>query len=192
MNCEITILKRQPLYYGFSEITLATSSHASALPGQYVLLEHIPTYIMWATSEALSFIVADEIANKEIIKMGPLQGEGLPAPNKVDFNLLIAQDALNATLFYLKKYRTHFTGLVFIGSDSLFPFKACPSRLLIEDIPPDVIAALPLLEDWGIPHRLANAHFIPGCYEGNAEDLARQWEKQNPSSIINKIILHSL
>jgi dihydroorotate dehydrogenase electron transfer subunit len=32
-----------------------------------------------------------------------------------------------------------------------------------------------LLEDWGIPNRLASLQGYPGCYEGYITDLARTW-----------------
>ncbi|UCC57166.1 MAG: dihydroorotate dehydrogenase electron transfer subunit, partial [Gammaproteobacteria bacterium] len=38
-----------------------------------------------------------------------------------------------------------------------------------------VIAAMPLLDDWGVPNRLASLQGYPGCYEGYITDLARSW-----------------
>ena len=42
-------------------------------------------------------------------------------------------------------------------------------------IPDGVIAAMPLLEDWGIPCRLASLQGYPGCYDGYITELARGW-----------------
>mgnify|MGYP001764352020 CR=1 FL=1 len=41
-------------------------------------------------------------------------------------------------------------------------------------MPPGTIAAIPLLEDWRIPSRLACATERPGCFEGDALALARR------------------
>jgi dihydroorotate dehydrogenase electron transfer subunit len=65
--------------------------------------------------------------------------------------------------------------LVLMGSEIPFPFPARPSGILVRGIPPECIAAMPLLDDWGIPSRLASLKGYPGCYEGYVTDLARQW-----------------
>jgi dihydroorotate dehydrogenase electron transfer subunit len=64
---------------------------------------------------------------------------------------------------------------VVMGSEVPFPFKAQPSRFLLAGIPEGVIAAMPLLEDWGIPSRLTSLQGYPGCHEGYVTDLARSW-----------------
>ena len=38
-----------------------------------------------------------------------------------------------------------------------------------------VIAAMPLLEDWGVPSRLASLQGYAGCYDGYITELARSW-----------------
>ncbi len=65
--------------------------------------------------------------------------------------------------------------LVLMGSEVPFPFSARPSTIMLPGVPPDVIAAMPLLEDWHIASRLASLAGLPGCYEGYVTDLARQW-----------------
>lgn len=65
--------------------------------------------------------------------------------------------------------------LVLMGSEVPFPFQAQPSRILVPGAPEGVIAAMPLLEDWGVPSRLASLQGYPGCFEGYITDLARAW-----------------
>lgn len=65
--------------------------------------------------------------------------------------------------------------LVLMGSEVPFPFSARPSTIMLPGVPPDVIAAMPLLEDWHIASRLASLAGWPGCYAGYVTDLARQW-----------------
>ena len=65
--------------------------------------------------------------------------------------------------------------VVLMGSEVPFPFNAQPSRFLLPGMPEGIIAAMPLLEDWGIPSRLASLQDYPGCYEGYITDLARHW-----------------
>jgi dihydroorotate dehydrogenase electron transfer subunit len=42
-------------------------------------------------------------------------------------------------------------------------------------IPEGCIAAMPLLEEWGVPSRLASLQGYAGCYPGYVTDLARTW-----------------
>jgi dihydroorotate dehydrogenase electron transfer subunit len=69
----------------------------------------------------------------------------------------------------------HWRPLVLMGSEVPFPFRARPSRILVPGVNNDVIAAMPLLDDWGIPSRLASLQGYPGCFEGYITDLARGW-----------------
>jgi dihydroorotate dehydrogenase electron transfer subunit len=62
-----------------------------------------------------------------------------------------------------------------MGSEIPFPFTARPSTILIPGLPPEVTAAMPLLEDWNIPSRLASSRGFPGCHEGMVTELARIW-----------------
>jgi dihydroorotate dehydrogenase electron transfer subunit len=64
---------------------------------------------------------------------------------------------------------------VIMGSEVPFPFAARPSQIIVPGMPGDVIAAMPLLEDWGIPSRLASKQGYAGCYDGYVTDLARAW-----------------
>jgi dihydroorotate dehydrogenase electron transfer subunit len=65
--------------------------------------------------------------------------------------------------------------LVILGSEVPFPFHARPSQHLVPGLPAEAIAAMPLLDDWGIPSRLASQQGYPGCFEGYVTALARHW-----------------
>jgi dihydroorotate dehydrogenase electron transfer subunit len=65
--------------------------------------------------------------------------------------------------------------LVLMGSEIPFPFRARPSTLLVPGIPAGAIACMPLLEDWGVPSRLATLAGFPGCFDGYVTDLAAAW-----------------
>jgi len=69
----------------------------------------------------------------------------------------------------------HWLPVVLMGSEAPFPFTARPSRFLLPGMPDAAIAAMPLLEDWDIPSRLASQQGYPGCYEGYITGLARHW-----------------
>jgi dihydroorotate dehydrogenase electron transfer subunit len=65
--------------------------------------------------------------------------------------------------------------LVLMGSEIPFPFKARPSTIVVPGMPPEAIACMPLLDDWGVPSRLATLAGYPGCFHGYVTDLAAVW-----------------
>jgi dihydroorotate dehydrogenase electron transfer subunit len=65
--------------------------------------------------------------------------------------------------------------LVLMGSEIEFPFRARPSTTLVQGMPPEAIACMPLLEDWGVASRLATLAGFPGCFHGFVTDLAAHW-----------------
>lgn len=68
-----------------------------------------------------------------------------------------------------------FRPFVILGSEVPFPFKAIPSKIMVGGIPSDVIAAMPLLDDWHIPSRLCSLQDYAGTYRGYVSELADQW-----------------
>jgi dihydroorotate dehydrogenase electron transfer subunit len=79
--------------------------------------------------------------------------------------------------------------LVMMGSEVPFPFNARPSQVMVPGMPDAVIATMPLLEDWGIPARLASLQGYPGCHEGYITDLARLWLDALPLDAVNEVSL---
>jgi dihydroorotate dehydrogenase electron transfer subunit len=67
--------------------------------------------------------------------------------------------------------------LVLMGSEIPFPFRTRPSTLIVPGIPEGVIAAMPLLDEWGVPSRLASRSDFPGCFPGFVTQLAEAWLK---------------
>ena len=65
--------------------------------------------------------------------------------------------------------------LVLMGSEVPFPFRARPSSMIIPGIPVASIACMPLLEEWGVPSRLASLAEFPGCFPGFVTALADAW-----------------
>ena len=65
--------------------------------------------------------------------------------------------------------------LVLMGSEVPFPFRTRPSALILPGIPPGCLACMPLLEEWGVPSRLASLGDFPGCFSGFVTALAEAW-----------------
>jgi dihydroorotate dehydrogenase electron transfer subunit len=68
-----------------------------------------------------------------------------------------------------------FSPLVLMGSEVPFPFRTRPSATLVAGMPAGTIACMPLLEEWGVPSRLASRADFPGCYSGFVTELAHEW-----------------
>ena len=65
--------------------------------------------------------------------------------------------------------------LALMGSEIPFPFRARPSSIMVPGMPAGTIACMPLLDDWGVPSRLATLAGFPGCFDGYVTDLAAAW-----------------
>ena len=65
--------------------------------------------------------------------------------------------------------------LVLMGSELPFPFRARPSTILVPGMPDEAIGCMPLLDEWGVPSRLATLAGFAGCFDGYVTELARAW-----------------
>jgi len=65
--------------------------------------------------------------------------------------------------------------LVLMGSEVPFPFRMRPSAIIVAGMPADTLACMPLLEEWGVPSRLASCNDFPGCFTGFVTELADAW-----------------
>jgi len=71
--------------------------------------------------------------------------------------------------------RTAWKPLVLMGSEIPFPFRTRPSQILVPGIPAGAIACMPMLDEWGIPTRLASKSDFPGCFDGFVTQLGDAW-----------------
>lgn len=80
---------------------------------------------------------------------------------------------------------------VIMGSEVPFPFKVTPSTIMVPGIPDGVIGCMPLLDDWGIPSRLASLQGYAGCHEGYVTDLARIWLQNLDQAQRDEVAIYS-
>jgi dihydroorotate dehydrogenase electron transfer subunit len=71
--------------------------------------------------------------------------------------------------------RANWKPLVLMGSEIPFPFRTRPSQILVPGIPAGAIACMPMLDEWGIPSRLATKSDFPGCFDGFVTQLGDAW-----------------
>ncbi|MGD9889209.1 MAG: hypothetical protein AB7S56_08100 [Halothiobacillaceae bacterium] len=105
--------------------------------------------------------------------------------------VILAHGIELATLIYICSQRRNSAAntLALYQLDDPAPFRPRPSRFLLPDMPHGVIAAIPLLEDWGIPSRLCSTETRAGCFEGSLDELLKTL---NPKSKHTVIHLNSL
>jgi hypothetical protein len=105
-----------------------------------------------------------------------LAHQGKPLPHIDGYQLLlitgenlgIADALLSAQ--HLKHHAKH---CVVLLSGESFPCVIKPARFMVRELP-ELIAACPLLEDWGFANRLANNAGLAGCFEGELSHLVTQ------------------
>ncbi len=154
---------------------------AAALPGQWFVVQRgeavaeLPVWQgkdgvleLWAGPEALRFLIGESAPWR---LDGPRGTVCEPDPGWKNSLLLADAAGLPAVLYAARRLVRPCRGrsLVLLALGSSPPFTPKPSGFLLPAMPAGVIAALPLLEDWGLPSRLLGER--PGCYQGTPEAL---------------------
>ena len=76
---------------------------------------------------------------------------------------------------YLRQQAGDWKPLAILGSELPFPFTDRTSALETPWVDATINATMPLLEDWGIPCRLATLAGYDGCFDGYVTELADKW-----------------
>ncbi|MBS0581428.1 MAG: dihydroorotate dehydrogenase electron transfer subunit [Proteobacteria bacterium] len=118
-------------------------------------------------------------AGDEISVLGPIGKPFVPHPERPRALLVGGGVGIPPMVFLADRLRTRpgYKPLVLMGSEVPFPFRTRPSATLVAGMPHGSIACMPLLEEWGVPSRLASKADFPGCYPGFVTELAEEWLK---------------
>ncbi len=150
-------------------------------PGQYLEVNSQPWPVMRAGPkwvDCLQRSIQNFSAGTEVRVAGPL-GTAFVIESATPRALLLGGESGIAPLVFLtdilRNRRPRVKPLLLLSSERPFPFKPQPSRIMIPGLPGWVIAAMPLLEDWSVPSRLASSRELPGCFNGGLAELARGW-----------------
>lgn len=126
--------------------------------------------------------------------MGPI-GRAFRVHNKNTRPLLIGGGVGIPPMIFLaeqlKKQHKNHQPMTIMGSEIPFPFELKPSQMIIPGIPDGVIAGMPLLEDWGLPNRLASLQGYPGCHDGYVTDLAQKWLEELGAEALKQVEVFS-
>jgi dihydroorotate dehydrogenase electron transfer subunit len=126
-----------------------------------------------------SAALATRKAGDTIQCLGPI-GNAFILSNRTTHPLLLGGGVgIPPMIFFADELRKNssLTPFVMMGSEIPFPFTTKPSKILVPNIPSDVIAAMPLLDDWGVASRLTSQQGYQGCFEGYVHQLAEHWFK---------------
>ena len=127
--------------------------------------------------------LAAKKAGDEISVLGPIGQPFMPHLERPRTLLLGGGVGIPPMVFLAERLREQndaqpraaWKPLVLMGSEVPFPFRTRPSALIVPGMPPGTLACMPLLEEWGIPCRLASLSDFPGCFPGFVTELADRW-----------------
>lgn len=124
-------------------------------------------------------LLSKKRAGDRISSLGPIGNSFVPHPQRPRTLLVGGGVGIPPMIFLAESLRERtdakWQPLVLMGSEVPFPFRAKPSTILVPGVPDGTIACMPMLDEWGIPSRLASFAGYAGCYEGYVTDLAASW-----------------
>ena len=127
--------------------------------------------------------------------LGPIGHGFAPDPTRPRTLLIGGGVGIPPMIFLAEALRsrrdTDWSTLVLMGSEIPFPFTARPSTLLVPGMPDGTIAAMPLLEDWNVPSRLASLAGFAGCYPGYVTELAAQWLGSLTPAVLAQVAIYA-
>jgi dihydroorotate dehydrogenase electron transfer subunit len=118
-------------------------------------------------------------AGDRVSTLGPIGNGFVPHPQRPRTLLVGGGVGIPPMVFLAEALRERddvpWKPLVLMGSEVPFPFRSRPSTILVPGMPDGTIACMPLLEEWGVPSRLATLAGYAGCFDGYVTDLAAAW-----------------
>ncbi|MDD2893945.1 MAG: hypothetical protein PHF20_08450 [Halothiobacillaceae bacterium] len=169
---ELAILAQNTLG-AYAQTRLLWPDHlALPQPGEHLQLHNGEClYPMFSPREGQLEVLSQRAPSS--LKRAALTGTSIIQPALDEPIVILAHGIELATLIYICSQRRHSTAstLALYQLDDPAPFRPRPSRFLLPDMPHGVIAAIPLLEDWGIASRLCSTETRAGCFEGSLDEL---------------------
>jgi len=110
--------------------------------------------------------------------LGPIGQPFLPSPERPNLLLIGGGVGIPPMVFVadrLRQLEGRWNPLAILGSEIPFPFDLVVSKLPIPWLGSETNSAMPLLESWGVPSRLATLAGFEGCFDGYVTDLSEQW-----------------
>ena len=121
--------------------------------------------------------------------LGPVGQPFRPSPNRPNTLLIGGGVGIPPMVFVADRLRQQsdlWNPLAILGSELPFPFEMRTSAIDTPWANSDVNATMPLLEDWGVPCRLATLAGFEGCFDGYVTDLADRWLSTQSDETLSK------
>ena len=158
LTCDVTIPMRRPL----------SIMRADAGAGWIEMLYKV-------VGPGLQALAAKK-AGDTVSVLGPIGTAFSVHPQRPRTLLLGGGVGIPPMVFLSERLRgSAYKPLVLMGSEVPFPFRTRPSATIVTGMPAGSTACMPLLEEWGVPSRLASRADFPGCYPGFVTELAAEW-----------------
>jgi dihydroorotate dehydrogenase electron transfer subunit len=136
-------------------------------------------------------LLAQKQPGARVSTLGPIGQGFVPHPQRPRTLLVGGGVGIPPMVFLAETLRERndaaWKPLVLMGSEVPFPFRARPSTILVQGMPEGTIACMPLLDEWGVPSRLATLAGYAGCYEGYVTDLAAAWLSCLDSKVLAEV-----
>ena len=189
------LLSLKPLKNNYYVLSLQSETLVSqARPGHYLKIRlpdqsWIKAVVMTCTKKNTIEVLAIHdfnvnshplISNTEIEWQGLFGKTQIPHHPPGHQELIVIAENINiaAAIFFCQQWhhlKIRASLLILLGLDGKNPFPVRPSELLVQTMPEGVIASLPLLDDWGIPSRIASAVSETGCFSGSTKALLSEY-----------------
>jgi len=136
--------------------------------------------------------LAEARPGDRISVLGPIGNGFRPAPDRPRAVLIGGGVGIPPLVFLAGQLRAAggaAPAVGFFGSELPFPFALRDPALPLPGVPAGATASLALVDDWGIPARLASGAGFAGCYRGFVTELARDWlASQSPAALAEVMV----
>jgi len=119
--------------------------------------------------------------------LGPIGRGFAPSPTRPNALLIGGGVGIPPMVFIadrLRKDGSPWRPMACLGSELPFPFELRRSNFETPWLDASIDSAMPLLEGWGIPSRLATLAGFEGCFDGYVTELAERWLASLPAAEI--------
>jgi dihydroorotate dehydrogenase electron transfer subunit len=166
---------------------------AAARPGSFVHINcdatlpmRRPLSIMRTVGDAIEVLykivgeglhlLAEKRPGDRISVLGPIGEPFRPNPERPNALLIGGGVGIPPMVFLAEALKDGPSQpLAILGSEIPFPFKLSESGIATPWLDDDIVSAMPLLEEWGVPSRLTSLSEFDGCFRGFVTDLAEKW-----------------
>ena len=134
-------------------------------------------------------LFADKKAGDKLSLIGPIGNPFQPHKHRTNTLLIGGGVGIPPMIFLAEHFvndNKDWRPLVLMGSEIPFPFELQESTIECDWLPAETNSAMPLLEQWNVPSRLASLSEFDGCHRGFVTDLGENYLASLTSDQIQK------